>query len=79
MKKITISGKIKDYRWENRLSQKDFGDLLGVSPQAVSKWEREECYPDITLLPKLAKILSCSEADFFEEDQAANVDNTAPI
>ena len=70
MKKITISNRIKDYRWENRLSQKDFGDLLSVSAQAVSKWERGECYPDITLLPRLAKILSCSEGDFFEEEQA---------
>ena len=68
MKRIVISQRIKDYRYDKRISQKEFGDLLGVSPQAVSKWERGGCYPDITLLPKLATLLECSESDFFEDD-----------
>ena len=68
MRRIIISQRIKDYRWKNRISQKDFGELLGVSPQAVSKWERGACYPDITLLPRLAVLLACSESDFFEDD-----------
>ena len=68
MKKIVISQRIKDYRYDKRISQKEFGDLLGVSPQAVSKWERDACYPDITLLPRLATLLECSESDFFEGD-----------
>ena len=67
MKKIIISEKIKSYRHEHRLSQEEFGELLMVSAQAVSKWERGVCYPDIVLLPELAKILSCSESDFFKE------------
>ena len=50
------------------LTQNDLALKVGVTAQAVSKWERGECYPDITLLPRLAKILSCSEGDFFEEE-----------
>ncbi len=65
MKRITISEKIKHYRQQHALTQADFGQLLGVSPQAISKWERGECYPDITLLPVLAELLSCSVNDFF--------------
>ena len=65
MKKILVSEKIKEYRRENRLTQEAFGKLLGVSPQAISKWERVECYPDITFLPALADLLSCSINDFF--------------
>ena len=49
--------------WE---SLGEFGKLLGVSAQAVSKWEREECYPDITFLPEIAALLCCSISDLFD-------------
>ncbi len=39
------------------ITQSDLGERIGVSFQAVSKWERGETLPDITLLPDLAKIL----------------------
>ena len=74
MKKIIISEKIKNYRKMHRLSQEEFGELLSVSAQAVSKWERDICYPDIALLPEIAKILSCSESDFFIEIDADLLD-----
>ena len=63
--KISISEKIKDYRRKNYLSQEAFGRLVGVSAQAVSKWEKEICYPDITVLPDLADIIGCQIDDFF--------------
>ena len=66
MTKIVISEKLKKYRYDHKLTQTEFGELLNVSPQAISKWERCECYPDIILLPKLAQILGCSVNDFFE-------------
>lgn len=65
MKKINIAEKIKKYRRNNRLTQEEFGKLLGVSPQAISKWEREVCYPDITFLPDIALLLHCDVNDFF--------------
>ena len=64
-KKITLADKITEFRKLNSLSQDEFGRLIGVSRQAVSKWEREECYPDITLLPALAALLGCGINDFF--------------
>ena len=66
MKKVVISRKIKEYRKIHKLTQEEFADIMGVSAQAISKWEREVCCPDITLLPDLAEILSCSVNDFFE-------------
>ena len=67
MYQITIADKIKAYRSENNLSLKDFGNLIGVSPQAVYKWEQNTCCPDIIFLPHLAQILKCTIDDFFKK------------
>ncbi len=58
---------IKKYREQNRMSLNEFGKLVGVSGQAVYKWENNICYPDITLLPQLASILDCKTDDFFQK------------
>ena len=42
------------------LTQTELGERIGVSFQAVSKWERGETLPDVALLPNLAKILETS-------------------
>ena len=65
---ITIGHRIRVYRERHRLTQEEFGKRLGVSRQAISKWERQECYPDITLFPSLARLLGCDIRDFFEKD-----------
>ena len=64
--RILISEKIRAYRQKNSLSQSDFGKLLGVSAQAVCKWENGICYPDITFLPHPARIIGCPIDEFFE-------------
>ena len=67
VKRIIVSQKVKSFRRENRLTQEQFASALGLSPQTISKWEREECYPDITFLPILADTLGCTVNDFFEQ------------
>ena len=64
--RIAIAARIRDYRKAHRLSQGEFGELMGVSPQAVNKWEHEISCPDILLLPLLAEVLGCRVDDFFE-------------
>ncbi len=66
MKRIGIADAVTTYRRKENISQEKFGALLGVSAQAVSKWEREICCPDITLLPRLAHILDISIEDMLE-------------
>lgn len=42
------------------LTQADLGERLGISPQAVSHWERGDSLPDTALLPDIARILQIS-------------------
>ena len=58
--KICIGERIIKYRKERGLTQGEFGELLGVSAQAISKWERELCYPDIFLLTDISNLSGIS-------------------
>ena len=57
---MTVGKRIAALRREKNLKQDDLAQMLEVSPQAVSKWENDQTCPDISLLPKLAKILGVS-------------------
>ena len=65
MRKIVISQKIKEYRSKQKVTQKELAELLGVTCQSISKWERGECYPDIVTLPLIAEVIGCPVDDFF--------------
>jgi transcriptional regulator with XRE-family HTH domain len=54
----TLGKRIAALRREKELKQDELAEKLGVSAQAVSKWENDQTCPDISLLPSLAKILS---------------------
>ena len=55
-----IAEQISILRKNKGLTQMELGERVGVSFQAVSKWERGETLPDITVLPDLAKVLETS-------------------
>ncbi len=57
MKPQYFSENIRNFRHAKGLSQRDLGLLLGVSMQAVSKWENGLAYPDIFLLPVIAQTI----------------------
>lgn len=52
---MTIGTNIKRLRVNRGVTQEQLGEALGVSGQAVSKWENESALPDILFLPKLAE------------------------
>ncbi len=56
----TIGKRIAEYRKRKNLKQDELAEMLGVSAQAVSKWENDLSCPDISLLPELSRILGIS-------------------
>jgi len=53
----TIGSRISKFRKEKGMTQEELANIMGVSAQAVSKWENDASCPDISLLPELAKVL----------------------
>lgn len=52
----TLGSRIAELRRKKNMTQEDLANALGVTPQAVSKWENDLSCPDITLLPQLARL-----------------------
>ncbi len=65
---MDIGGTIKKLRTDRGLTQEEVAEYLGVSFQAVSKWETTTNLPDITLLPKLAVLFGVRIDDLFAVD-----------
>ena len=53
----TLGVRIRQLRMENGYTQVRLATQLGLTKQAVSKWENDLAYPDILLLPALARLL----------------------
>lgn len=51
---MSIGAKIKQLRTKKGLSQSELSDVFHVSTQAISKWESDTSFPDITQLPAIA-------------------------
>ena len=52
----TLGKRIVHHRKRLGMTQDRLAEQLGVTAQAVSKWENDQACPDITMLPKLAEI-----------------------
>lgn len=67
---IKINEVIRNKRHSMNISQEVLAERLGVTVQAVSKWETGLSYPDITMLPRLAEFFEMSlDGLFFGEDR----------
>ena len=63
---MKIGNKIRFLRFRASLTQEQLADRLGVSAQAVSKWENAVAMPDISLLPELAEVFGVSIDELFD-------------
>lgn len=73
---MTIGNIISTYRKNMGLTQDGLAQQLGVTNQAVSKWESDQSCPDILLLPKIADIFGITIDELFgrEKPQAEPVE-----
>lgn len=55
---MSIGKNIARLRKEKGMTQAELGERLGVSNQAISKWEQEMTMPDVMILPDIAKIFN---------------------
>ena len=60
MKKQTFGSMIATLRKEQGMTQLELAEKMGVTDKAVSKWERDLSFPDVSSIPKLAEILHVS-------------------
>ena len=79
---MDIGSKIKKLRYNAGLTQEQLADRLGLSPQAISKWETGSSMPDITLLPPLAEIFGTTIDELFDlsrDEKLQRIENRMDI
>jgi len=76
---MRLSANIKRLRLEKNLTQEQLAEKLGVSAQAVSKWETSDTYPDGALLVPLANTLEVSLDELFGNDSVTMADISGRI
>ena len=57
---VEIGENIKKLRKAKRMTQKEVANQLNVTPQTISKWERNISYPDLDMLVKLSQLFHIS-------------------
>ena len=70
---IKTANRLCELRKKHNLSQEDLADKLGVSRQAVSKWERSESSPDTDNLIQLANLYGISLDELLNGDDAIDI------
>ena len=67
---MQVGGKIKSLRARHGVTQEHLAQVLGITAQAVSRWEAGACYPDIELLPGIADFFGVSTDELLCVDQS---------
>lgn len=62
---IKLGEKLRELRQRDGRTQEDLAQALGVTAQAVSRWEKGICYPDMELLPSIANYFGVSIDNLF--------------
>lgn len=78
MTKQTFGATISALRKERGMTQLELARQMGVTDKAVSKWERDLSFPDVTSLPKLAEVLGTSVDELLEVKTAAQEEPSGP-
>ena len=66
-----FAGNLRRLRLTKNLTQEQAADALGVSAQSVSRWECGNTYPDVMLLPEIARLYSVTVDDLYQPHSVA--------
>lgn len=75
---MTLGEKIQQLRKASGLSQEQLAEIVGVSRQAISKWETDQSSPEIEKVLLLSKTFSISTDELLGNGIAVNAEVTAP-
>ena len=75
---MTLGEKLAKLRRDNNYTQEQLAQILGVSRQAVSKWESDAAYPETEKLIRLGKLYHCS-MDYLLLDQVSEQPGEAVV
>ena len=76
MRKQTLGHMIAVLRKEKGMTQLELAEKMGVTDKAVSKWERDLSFPDVSSIPKLAEIFGVSVDELMQVKADTNNDKT---
>jgi len=71
MEKKTIGAFISALRRAHGMTQRELGERLFVSDKTVSRWERDECTPDLSLIPEIADIFGVTADELLRGERKA--------
>lgn len=71
--KKTFGAMIAQLRKDNNMTQAELAEKMGVTDKAVSKWERDLSFPDVSSIPKLAEFFGVSVDTLMQVKSSTNV------
>ncbi len=77
MEKKTIGAFIAVLRKAAGMTQRELAERLNVSDKSVSRWERDECAPDLSLIPVIAEIFDVTTDELLRGERKAAVNEPA--
>ena len=75
----SLGQRIARLRRNKGLTQEELGDKVGVSSQAVSKWETDSSVPDVMLLVKIANLFDISVDELLGNDRIKETPQIVPV
>lgn len=79
MERKSIGTFIAALRKSHGMTQRELAEQLNVSDKAVSRWERDECAPDITLLPVIAELFSVTTDELLSGERRPDGAPATPV
>ena len=76
---MTLGNKLSKLRKENNYTQEQLASILGVSRQAISKWESDITYPETDKLIRISELFDCSLDYLLKSEVKSDNNNTQEI